>query len=416
MPLSLGARAQLGFFSAVGLVIVVGVTAFVSLGRLNNEVQDALMRDLLFARAGEAIKIYFLETRRAEQNYLVFGQDRDIKEYEFFLGKLQEALREGKGVTRQETTLDKYHLVEQYLQQYEQIFARLLTVPSEARDEIRHVSEELSEVGHRISTLADEIADAKWAEIAMQAQDASRIEAVAKRNMGMILAFTGMSSLLLGLYWPRKIVNPMRRLTALLKRVQEEEIRVNLEVTTNDEIGELGRLINRMMDQVRVFADLKSRKITAERRLEVLSNLLEEGVILADDNGQVYAMSAAALDFFGLSQSDVAGRSLKEIPLDEPFRRVLLRGVDAHEQFHDSVLSLLPSDSGTQMRRMVFSTAFVRDENGEVMSLICVFRELTAGPSKRGARDELGQEVEELAERVRAALQGEDDREEREVG
>jgi hypothetical protein len=137
MTLSLGARAQLGFFSAVGLVIVVGVTAFVSLGRLNNEVQDALMRDLLFARAGEAIKIYFLETRRAEQNYLVFGQDRDIKEYEFFLGKLKEALREGKEVTRQETTLDKYHLVEQYLQQYEQIFARLLTVPSEARDEIR---------------------------------------------------------------------------------------------------------------------------------------------------------------------------------------------------------------------------------------------------------------------------------------
>jgi hypothetical protein len=90
--------------------------------------------------------------------------------------------------------------------------------------------------------------------------------------------------------------------------------------------------------------------------------------------------------------------------------------VDAHEQFHDSVLSFLPPDSGTQMRRMVFSTAFVRDENGEVMSLICVFRELTAGPSKRGARDELGQEVEELAERVRAALQGEDDREEREVG
>src|SRR3712207_5729206 len=102
MTLSLGAKAQLGFFSAVVLVVVIGVMAFVYLGRLNNEVQDVLTRDLLFARAGEAIKISFLETRRAEKNYLVFGQDRDIKEYEFFLGKLKETLREGQEATRKE--------------------------------------------------------------------------------------------------------------------------------------------------------------------------------------------------------------------------------------------------------------------------------------------------------------------------
>jgi PAS domain S-box-containing protein len=415
MPLSLGAKVQLGFFSAVVLVIVIGVMAFIYLGRINNEVQDVLKRDLLFARAGEAIKIYFLETRRAEKNYLVFGQDRDIKEYEFFLGNLKAALREGKDVTRKEETLDKYRLVEQSLQHYEQIFARLLTVPPEARDEIRRVSEELSEVGQRISTLADEIADAKWEEITMHAHDADRIEAVAKRNMGIILAFTGISSLLLGLYLPPKIVNPIRKLTALIKRAQEEEFRVNIDVTTNDEIGELGRFINRMMDQIRVFDDLKVRKITEERRrLEVLANLLREGVILVDYDGRVCAINAAALEFFGLSQSDVEGRSLKEIPLDEPLRQALLRSVDAHERFHDSVLSLLPSDSGTQMRRIVFSTAFVRDENGEIMSIVCVFREIAAEQNKRGSGDEVVKEVvEELAERLRAALQGKDDREEK---
>jgi hypothetical protein len=102
--------------------------------------------------------------------------------------------------------------------------------------------------------------------------------------------------------------------------------------------------------------------------------------------------------------------------LDEPFRQALLRSVEAHERFHDSVLPLLPSDSGTQMRRMAFSTAFVRDETGEIMSLICVFRELTEEPSKRGGDEVVKEVVEELAERLRAALQGKDDREEKEVG
>src|SRR5918996_2116732 len=213
MRLSLGAKVQLGFFSAVALVIVIGVMAFIYLGRINYEVQDVLQKDILFASAGEAIKIYLLETRRAEKNYLVFGQDRDIKEYEFYLAKLKEALREGKEVARQEETREKYRATEQLLQQYEQIFARLLTVPSEAREEVQRVSQELSEVGQHISTLADEIAEAKWAELTMHADDADRIESVAKRNMGIILGFTGISSLLLGLYLPPKIVVPIRKLT-----------------------------------------------------------------------------------------------------------------------------------------------------------------------------------------------------------
>jgi PAS domain S-box-containing protein len=425
MRLSLGAKVQLGFFSAVALVIVVGVMAFIYLGRLNLEVQEVLKKDALFARAGEAIKIYFLETRRAEKNYLVFGQDRDIKEYEFFLSKLKEVLQEGKEVARKEETRQKYHVTEQHLQQYEQLFARLLTVPSEAREEVRRVSQELSEVGQRISALADEIAEAKWAELAMHAHDADRIESVAKRNMSIILGFTGISSLLLGLYLPPKIVVPIRKLTNLIKRAQEEEFRINIDVTSHDEIGELGRFINRMMDQIRIFDDLKVRKITEERRrLEVLSNLLREGVILVDSDGRVCCINPTALDFFGLSQSDVEGRSLKEIPLDQPIRQALLRSVDAHERFHDSVITLMPSDSGTQLRKITLSTAFVRDENGEIMSIVCVFRELETDHSKRSSGEEVVKDVvEELAERLRVVLQMKEDkddkddkRQEREVG
>jgi PAS domain S-box-containing protein len=424
MQLSLGAKVQLGFFSVVALVIVIGVMAFICLGRLNHEVQDVLKKDILFARAGEAIKIYFLETRRAEKNYLVFGQDRDIKEYEFFLAKLKEALQEGKEVARKAETRDKYRAIEQYLQHYEQIFARLLTVPSEAREEGRRVSQELRGVGQRISTLADEIADARWAELTMHAYDADRIESVAIRNMGVILGLTGISSVLLGLYLRRKIVVPIRQLTDLIKHAQEEEFHLNVDVTSKDEIGGFGRFISRMMDQIRVFDDLKVRHIAEERqRSEVLSNLPHEGVILVDSHGRVRCINPAALDFFGLSQPDVEGRSLNEIPLDEPFRQALLRSVDAHEGFQDSVIALVPSNGGTQLRKIALSTAFVRDENGEITSIVSVFHEVEHDNDVRGSGDEMVKEVvEELAERLQAALRVKDHnddvgdkREEREV-
>jgi two-component system, NtrC family, sensor histidine kinase KinB len=412
MRLSLGAKVQLGFFGAVILIIVIGVMAFIYVGRINHEVQDVLKKDTRLAHAGEAIKVYFLETRRAEKNYLVFGQDHDIKEYEFFLAKLKEALQEGKEVARREETRDKYHAIEQLLQQYEQIFARLLTVPSEAREDVRRVSLELSEVGQRMSMLADEIANAKWAEFAMHGLDADRIESVARRHMGIILGFTGISSALLGLYLLRKIVVPIRKLTNFIAHAQEEDFRLSVDVRSNGEIGELSRCINHVKNRIRVFDDLNVRQITREQlRFEVLSNLLREGVMLIDRHGPVCCINPAALDFFGLSQADVGGQSLKEIPLDEPIRQALLRSVDAHESFHDRVIALVPSDSGTQLRRISLSTAFVRDEDGEIMNIVGVFRELTSDDGKRSAGDEMVKEVvEELAERLRVALRVKDDK------
>jgi hypothetical protein len=63
----------------------------------------------------------------------------------------------------------------------------------------------------------------------------------------------------------------------------------------------------------------------------------------------------------------------------------------------------------------------VRDDNGEIMSVVCVFREIPQENGTRSAGDEVVKEVvEELAERLRVALQGKDDqedkREEKEVG
>ena len=415
MRLSLGAKVRLGFLSAVGLVAVIGVIALISLGRINHEVQDILKKDILFARAGEAIKIYFLETRRAEKNYLVFGQERDIKEYEFFVAKLREALQQGKELTRRQETRDRYHAVEQLLQQYEQMFARLLTVPSEAREEVRRVSQELSEVGERIVAFADEIAEAKWAELTMHAVDADRIDSVAKRHMGIILGLTIGSGLLLALYLSHTIVGPTRQLVDLTKRTKNAGIPINVDAPNSDEIGELHHLISAMLARIRLSDDMQARKISEERRrVEVLCNLLHEGVLLIEGDGHVSWVNPAALDFFGLSQSDVEGRPLKEIPLEESVRQALLRSVDARERVHDASIALIPSDHSSRLRRISLSTAFVRAENGEIMDIVCVFHEVTGDAGKHGSGDEVVKGmVQELAERLRIAFEVRDDQDDR---
>jgi hypothetical protein len=72
------------------------------------------------------------------------------------------------------------------------------------------------------------------------------------------------------------------------------------------------------------------------------------------------------------------------------------------------------------MRRIVRSTAFVRQEHGEIMGIVCVCREMVPEDYKRGSGDEVVQEgVEALVARPRAALRRKDNsankRDEKEV-
>jgi hypothetical protein len=84
----------------------------------------------------------------------------------------------------------------------------------------------------------------------------------------------------------------------------------------------------------------------------------------------------------------------------------------------------MPSDSDTQLRTIALSTAFMCDENGGIMSIVCVFRELEPDHGKRRSADKAVKDVvEELAERLRMVLRMKEDkddkddkREEGEVG
>jgi len=114
----------------------------------------------------------------------------------------------------------------------------------------------------------------------------------------------------------------------------------------------------------------------------------------------------------------------KEIAHGGPCRQALLRGVDADERFHEGSIDLAPCGSSTPLRKIALSTALVRDENGEMTSIVGAFPVIDNDHDRRCTGGGVVEEVaEELAERLRTVLHvkdGENDnvdtREERVVG
>jgi hypothetical protein len=114
----------------------------------------------------------------------------------------------------------------------------------------------------------------------------------------------------------------------------------------------------------------------------------------------------------------------KAIAHGGPFRQALLRGVDADQRFHEGSINPTPSGSSTQLRKIALSTALVRDENGEMTSIVGAFPVIENDHGRGRTGGEVVEAVvEELAERLRMVLHVKDDdndnddeREERVVG
>jgi hypothetical protein len=114
----------------------------------------------------------------------------------------------------------------------------------------------------------------------------------------------------------------------------------------------------------------------------------------------------------------------KEISHGGPFRQALLRSVDADERFHERSIDPTPSGRSTQLRKTALATALVRDENGELMSIVGAFPVIENDHGRGRTKGEVVKGVaEELAERPRMVLHVKDDdnhndgnRDEREVG
>jgi nitrogen fixation/metabolism regulation signal transduction histidine kinase len=408
MKLSLSTKVQFAFFVAVILVCLTGGTAFFYISKFTQEIQSILKKDALIAKIGEELRFYILEARRAEQNFVIFRDDAFVEENARTFTKLRETLQAGRDASRKEQTKAKYAQIEELLKEYETRFTLLVNTDKEAWEKRVNLSLELRAVVDNILQLATQLSQDTWSELELRAQDASQIETVAKRNMILIVAVTLVSSLSLGFYLPRKIVLPIRHMAELMKEAQEEgKLEIRADIESNDEVGELGHFVNRMITQVKIFDQLKMQKIAEEqRKLKMLANLLPQGILIFDPQHKLSFVNTASITLFDTDLREQQGISLPELPLPSAFTKEILQSWEDQTALQGKLVRL-PSYNGKPGKNVVLSTGFVRDEEGSIGSVIVVCHALDEGETFSFAlppEEKIQKVVSEIIARIQEAF------------
>lgn len=184
------------------------------------------------------------------------------------------------------------------------IFSLDLLASSNQQGQPSYIQENLDRSRQAFLNNAHELAERSWSNMLSHKQDSLRIEARAKRNIISVLILTGIVCVFMIIYLPLYIVRPITLLNRIFRKAQEGDFKAYAPVLSKDEIGELAKSYNLMMERLSMYDNLKTQKIASQKRAfdRFLENLEVPACIVTQDTIAIY-YNAPFAAIFGSSVS-----------------------------------------------------------------------------------------------------------------
>ena len=173
----------------------------------------------------------------------------------------------------------------------------------------------------------------------------------------------------LGLRFTRKIAGPVREMAATARDIAGGDFGRQVAVSEDDEIGELGRALNRMSVEVREKIAQISRD--GERLKGILAGMVE-GVLVLDRDGKIILANRTLERMFDLLPGTTVGASCAE--------------VIRHHELNEFLTTILtdPASAGLEItthappvRTYTVQASVLRDPAGEPTGAVLVFHDIT---------------------------------------
>ena len=167
------------------------------------------------------------------------------------------------------------------------------------------------------------------------------INAILKRNIeaensaGQVtiyMAVVGSLSIILTLFFilrfPGKIVRPITELTNKIIAISERNYNQQLNIISNDEMGELARAFNIMVQRLKEYEETNFDKILFEKkRMDAVVRNLQDAVMILDENRNIIMANDATLRLTGLKENDIIGKYAPDIAAKNDLVRTMITNI-----------------------------------------------------------------------------------------
>ncbi len=184
------------------------------------------------------------------------------------------------------------------------------------------------------------------------------------------------------------ITHPIALLTMGVKRFSAGELDEPIEITAQDEIGQLAAAFNDMTEK------LRSTTVSREYMEKLIDNMNDILIVISPD-GSIQSVNRAYSELFGYQPSEVIGRRVEDFneegaPL---FMYYAFNNALKGDPVHGIECSCRTSDG--KIMPILFSMAVMKDESGRPQAVICAAQNIK---NLKKVQDELRQKQAEMEE------------------
>ena len=233
-----------------------------------------------------------------------------------------------------------------------------------------YISDNLDRSRNGFLERANDLADRCWVSMQMHKREGLRVEARAKRNIVTMLILTSIACIVMIAYLPSFIVRPVTSLGRIFRKAENGDLNAIASISSNDEIGDLAASYNRMLERLRVYDALKTRKIVSQKRAfdRFLENLNIPACIMTRDFLAVFYNTAFAEVFGGALpvKAPDAGIDITEIEALDPFVESL--SIRVHDTVNTFTVDIPVASGGS----VAIRGRLVRNSLMELESIVLV--------------------------------------------
>jgi NtrC-family two-component system sensor histidine kinase KinB len=176
----------------------------------------------------------------------------------------------------------------------------------------------------------------------------------------------------------RTIIRPAEKLTEAARRIGKGHLNQKIDITTNDEIGELGIEFNKMTERLRTYEELNVAQLIVEKKKsEAIVASIPDPVIMVDKGNRVLLMNQAARRLLQVHGTDWQGRPLGEIVEDDRWLTLLSPGGGGMEEKaqQDTLLSI--QRPGQQALYFRPRQTTIVDESRNILGVVILLQDVT---------------------------------------
>ena len=203
----------------------------------------------------------------------------------------------------------------------------------------------------------------------------------ASNNAAITVLFTSIFAIVLILFASvqisRTIIRPAEKLTEAARRIGQGQLNHKIDITTNDEIGELGIEFNKMTERLRSYEEMNvSQLIGEKKKSEAIVASIPDPVIMADQGNNVLLMNQAAVRLLQVHGTDWQGKPLGEVVTDERWLDLLSGGGGSDETSkQETILSI--QRSGQQVLYFRPRQTTIIDESKNILGVVTLLQDVT---------------------------------------